>query len=146
MDSKGKYNTRQKELILKCLLEHKDEHVTADKIFGCLKSQGASVGQTTVYRNLDKLVKEGSVVKYAGNEGMGACYQFVSHDQCCTTHYHLVCAKCGQVIHLKCDYLDEMTAHLLDHHQFSMDKFKTVIYGVCRQCEAAKQPENERET
>ncbi len=143
MDSKGKYNTRQGELILNCLKEHMDEHVTADMIFGYLKAQGSSVGQTTVYRNLDKLVKEGNVVKYAGAEGMGACYQYVSHDHSCTTHYHLVCTQCGQVIHLHCDYLDEMTAHLLDHHQFSMDKFKTVIYGLCRQCEAERHGQNE---
>ncbi len=144
MDSKGKYNTRQGELILQCLKEHTDEHVTADQIFGFLKAQGASVGQTTVYRNLDKLVKEGSVVKYAGTEGVGACYQYISHDHHCTTHYHLVCADCGHVIHLHCDYLDEMTAHLLDHHQFSMDKFKTVIYGLCRSCEAARHDKEEK--
>jgi Fur family ferric uptake transcriptional regulator len=46
------------------------------------------------------------------------------------------------MIHLQCDYLDEMTAHLLEHHQFSMDKFKTVIYGLCTQCEAAKGKKN----
>lgn len=144
MEGKSKYNTRQGELILKCLQDHKNEHVTADKIFGYLKAQGASVGQTTVYRNLDRLVKEGSVVKYTGAEGLSACYQYISHGECCTAHYHLVCAECGEVIHLQCDYLDEMTAHLLAHHHFSLDKFKTVIYGLCRRCEAAKQQEEEK--
>lgn len=135
VENKGTYNTKQRERILECLKAHRESHVTADMIFGFLKAAGASVGQTTVYRNLDKLAKEGAVVKYAGADGQGACYQYVSDGHGCATHYHLVCAGCGRMIHLQCGYLDEMTAHLLDHHQFSMDKFKTVIYGLCRQCE-----------
>jgi len=141
MDSRSKYNTKQREMILSCLKEHHAEHFTVDKVLEYLKTQGASVGQTTVYRNLDKLVKEGVVIKYAGAEGQSACYQYIEHPESCATHYHLICADCGRMIHLQCEYLDDMTAHLLEHHQFSMDKFKTVIYGLCRQCEAHKEKE-----
>ncbi len=135
MDSKSTYTTKQGKLILSCLKKHKKEHFTAEKVHVYLKEQGTSVGQTTVYRNLDKLVKEGVVIKYAGGEGQGACYQYIEHPESCATHYHLICADCGRMIHLHCEYLDEVTAHLLEYHQFSMDKFKTVIYGLCRRCE-----------
>ena len=145
MDCRSKYNTKQGELILTCLKKHREEHVTAEKVLEYLKAQGTSVGQTTIYRNLDKLVNEGIVIKYTGAEGQGACYQYIEHADSCATHYHLICADCGRMIHLQCEYLDEMTAHLLEHHQFSMDKFKTVIYGLCRQCEAAKLKKNDGE-
>lgn len=138
MECRSKYNTKQGELILSCLKKHREEHVTADKVLEYLKVQGASVGQTTVYRNLDKLVREGIVIKYAGAKDQGACYQYIEDPESCATHYHLICADCGRMIHLQCEYLDNITAHLLEHHQFSMDKFKTVIYGLCRQCEKAK--------
>ncbi len=138
MASRSKYSTKQGEIILSCLMELQTQHVTVDRIMDFLREKGETVGQTTVYRNLDKLVKEGTVVKYAGAEGMGACYQYIAHSQSCGTHYHMICADCGQVIHLQCDYLDAMTTHLLDHHGFCMDKFKTVIYGVCKKCAAKK--------
>ena len=128
------YHTKQRELILECLKAHRAQHVTADNILEYLKAQGASVGQATVYRNLDKLTREGVVVKYAGPEGQGACFQYAECEGEGAAHYHLVCIDCGQMIHLQCEYLDEMTAHLLQHHQFSIDKYRTVIYGQCKRC------------
>lgn len=138
MASKNTYSTKQGEIILSCLMALQDQHVTVEKLMDYLREKGESVGQTTVYRNLDKLVRQGSVVKYAGAEGSGACYQYVADPESCSTHYHLVCGECGQVTHLECGYLDEVTTHLLDHHGFSMDKFKTVIYGVCKKCAAKR--------
>ena len=138
MNDRSGYHTRQREMILKCLKEHKAEHVTVDSLMAFLKDEGASVGQTTVYRNLDKLMREGVVVKYAGMEGQAACYQYADCGGEPGAHYHLICVDCGQMIHLQCDYLDEMTAHLLEHHQFGIDRFKTVIYGLCKKCAAKK--------
>lgn len=132
------YNTKQRDLILACLKEHQSQHVTADNIMDYLKEQGTSVGQATVYRNLDKLIKEGVVLRYAGAEGQGACFQYVDCTESCSAHYHLVCVACGQMTHLQCEYLDEMTAHLLEHHQFNIDKYKTVIYGLCNTCSSVK--------
>lgn len=136
MAKKAGYNTKQRDLILNCLKAHRSEHVTAESILTCLKQEGASVGQTTVYRNLDRLIREGAVAKYAGSEGQGACFQYLGCEEDCAAHYHLVCAGCGQMLHLQCEYLDEMTAHVLKHHQFSIDRYKTVIYGLCNQCAA----------
>ncbi len=138
MAQRTEYHTRQRELILQCLREHRDEHVTADSLLAYLKAEGASVGQTTVYRNLEKLIREGVVVKYAGAEGSSACFQYMDCGEECTAHYHLVCVDCGQMIHMQCEYLDDMTAHVLEHHQFSIDKYRTVIYGLCKRCAAKK--------
>lgn len=132
------YSTKQGSLILECLKLHKSVHVTAEDILAYLKAQGESVGQTTVYRHLDKLVRQGAVVRYAGADGQSACYQYMD---CCDdghAHYHLVCADCGKMTHLECGYMDELTSHLLEHHRFSVDKFRTVIYGQCNACAAAK--------
>jgi Fur family transcriptional regulator, ferric uptake regulator len=134
MADKIGYNTKQRDLILSCLKKHQSQHVTVENMIDYLKQQGTSVGQATVYRNLDKLMKEGAVVKYAGAEGQGACFQYMDCAEGGATHYHLVCIHCGQMIHLQCEYLDEMTTHLLEHHQFNIDKYKTVIYGLCNEC------------
>ena len=138
MNASGGYHTRQREMIVACLKEHRTQHVTVDSIMACLKAQGAAVGQTTVYRNLERLIREGLVMKYAGAEGQAACFQFVDCDCDSAVHYHLVCRDCGQMIHLQCEYLDELTAHVLEHHQFSIDRYKTVIYGLCNRCASGK--------
>jgi Fur family ferric uptake transcriptional regulator len=133
------YRTKQGDMILECLMANQSRHTTADDILADLKAKGESVGQTTVYRNLDKLVRQGVVVRYAGADGQGACFQYAGCEDGGHAHYHLVCSECGQMIHLECNYMDEMTTHLLEHHQFCVDKFRTVIYGLCRQCAAKRQ-------
>lgn len=128
------YSTKQGSVILDYLKRNKEQHLTAEDISARLKEQGASVGQTTVYRHLDKLVRQGAVMRYAGTDGQSACYQYMD---CCDeghAHYHLVCADCGKMSHLECEHMDEMTTHLLEHHQFSVDRFRTVIYGLCKAC------------
>jgi Fur family ferric uptake transcriptional regulator len=133
------YRTKQGDMILDCLKAKGSRHVTAEDILTDLKSKGMSVGQTTVYRNLDKLVQQGIAVRYAGADGQCACFQYAGCGEIGHAHYHLVCADCGRMIHLECSYMDEMTSHLLEHHQFCVDKFRTVIYGLCRQCAAKHQ-------
>ncbi|MGI5891783.1 MAG: Fur family transcriptional regulator [Bacillota bacterium] len=138
MKSSNGYQTKQRALILSCLQKNRSQHITVDKILTYLRSEGLSIGQTTIYRNLDKLVKEGIVLKYAPVEGRGACYQYVDQTDNIQPHYHLVCIDCGQMLHLQCHFLDKLSSHMSSHHNFCLDKYKTVLYGLCNDCAAVK--------
>jgi len=116
--------------------------MTVEGIRAALRDKGESVGQATVYRHLDRLVREGVAVRYAGANGQGACYQYIGCGEDGRAHYHLVCSECGRMIHMECGHMDEVTVHLLEHHQFCVDRFRTVISGLCRQC-TDKRPEGE---
>lgn len=134
MNSRKTYNTKQKNLILSCLHENQGRHVTVEMIIDYLKDKNESVGQTTVYRNLDKLVKDGVVLKFAAPGGMGACYEYLEQLQSHLNHYHLVCVECGQTIHLHCNHIDQLSAHIQEEHHFSLDGLKTILYGRCESC------------
>lgn len=127
------YKTKQGERILETLIRNEDRHLTAEEICVLLKEEGAAVGTATVYRNLEKLVAEGTIRRYRLDEGESACYQYIG-DGSCHEHFHLKCLGCGEVIHLECDYLDELNSHLLDHHSFHIDRTKIVLYGLCSVC------------
>ena len=131
------YKTKQGELIQNWLIENKDKHVTADEIMESLTRERSMVGKTTIYRYLDKLVSQGKVRKYIVEDGLSACYQYVENNDGCHEHYHLKCIECGKLIHLKCNYLNEMNAHILKNHSFMIDNSKTVLYGQCRICASA---------
>lgn len=128
------YKTRQRLQVLNCLIDNKAKHLTADEIAVILKQQGAEVGKTTVYRALEKLLEEGSIRKYISEEGKSACFQYVGDSEECRQHFHLKCVKCGRLIHLECDYLSDLEAHIFEHHKFTVDNTKTVLYGVCGDC------------
>ncbi len=141
MPSYQGYRTKQKEEILNYLISHKSCHVTADEITTHFAATGVKVGKSTVYRYLDRLVSQGVVRKYIIEEGVSACYQFIE-DNACHQHFHLKCVGCGQLIHMECDYLDQVNQHILKEHGFHIDSCKTVLYGTCASCAAGKDHSN----
>ena len=132
------YNTKQGELILSLLKSEAGRHFTADDIIKALSETGKSVGKATVYRHLDKLIKSGSVRKYIVDEGSSACFEYIGGDNHCHEHYHLKCSSCGRLLHVKCEYLDEVAEHILGHHGFVISPEKTVLYGICEECREAR--------
>lgn len=58
------YKTKQKEIILNFFIENKNKHLTASDIVKYINSNEETVGMTTVYRYLDKLVSAGIIRKY----------------------------------------------------------------------------------
>lgn len=129
-----KYKTKQRESIIAYLKDNKEKHVTAEEIMEYFKSLCTPIGKSTVYRCLDSLVNENLVRKYVITEKDGACFQYVDNNEECTNHYHLKCTKCGKLVHLECEDIEELQEHMLTHHNFKIDICKTVLYGECGDC------------
>ena len=94
------YATASRRKILEFLKEQKDRTVTAADIDAYLKESGSDVNITTIYRYLDKLEQDGTVIKYVAEKGHQAAYQYVEQEQHCEGHLHLKCVKCGCILHL----------------------------------------------
>ncbi|MCD8219501.1 MAG: transcriptional repressor [Ruminococcus sp.] len=141
------YKTKQREYLLEVLRGCGGRHVTVAELVRHLQDSGTPVGTATVYRNLEQLVSEGSVRKYLLDEKSGACYQYMDQEpQACREHFHLKCTQCGRLFHAGCEYLNQIGAHLLEHHGFVIDHTKTVLYGCCADCAAAQSNETPKET
>ena len=133
---KSKYKTKQREILLDHLKEIPGKHFTAGDICEYFKEQGAPIGQSTVYRQLEELVDEGLLNKYNLTASDPACFEYIGehlHDdgEIC---FHCKCEKCGKLIHLHCDELIEIQSHLMEKHQFTLDPVRTVFYGICGEC------------
>ncbi len=124
------YVTKQNSAVIEYISANPEMHFTADELAEALS---ASVSRSTVYRRLEKLCAEGVVRKYETGAGNKCCYQYVG-DKDCETHYHLVCTECNKTIHLKCDTLSEISAHIKQEHDFVLDNSRTVLYGKCGDC------------
>jgi Fur family ferric uptake transcriptional regulator len=128
----ARYETAPRALITAYLREHSGNHFTVDDMTERLKADGRPVGRTTVYRNLERLVGEGSVKRF-DTPGASACYRYVSDDKC-SEHHHLHCTSCGRLYHVDCDYMDELARHIESEHGFAVDVSRTVLYGLCAEC------------
>ncbi len=125
------YNTKQKNEIFEVVKSSFSGHFTAEELCGALKEREQNVGVSTVYRHLDRLVKQGVLRKYSAEHGESACYQLV---EASCSHFHLKCLNCGRLEHLSCGRLDAIGEHIRDEHGFLIDASKTVFYGLCKVC------------
>ena len=132
--AKSPYRTRQMTELLELMKCEKGRHLTVHEICRLLEDRGVSVGMTTVYRNLEKLVDQGIIAKYIIDGTTSACFEYVPEEEEKQVSYHCKCEKCGRLIHLRCDEVKGLQQHMAQHHGFTMDPLRTVFYGICSDC------------
>lgn len=134
MKQSMQYKTKQREIILNYLIEHKEEHIKVEEIYQHLRENNYEVGQTTIYRYLDILVKDGIVRKYILGEKNANCFQYIDNKEACDTHYHAKCDVCGNIYHIECHLLNDIATHLKEKHNYQLNNSKTVLYITCDKC------------
>lgn len=134
MKRPASYNTRQREAVIEYIVSLGDVHITAAQIVSHFHNKEISVGRTTVYRNIDKLIRAGKLQKYNVDGISGACYRYVSDNEKPCKQLLLKCESCGEFIRPECDELNEMHEHIYRAHTFKVNIAKTIFYGKCESC------------
>ena len=133
-EGKKNYRTRQQGALEEYFRANPDVCVTADELYLYFLNRGEKIGKATIYRILDRMVESGSIRKFLSDGGEGASYQCNDGNRGCPTHFHLKCTRCGAVIHMDCDFMEEFNRHIMEHHRFRVDNGRTIIYGLCEEC------------
>ena len=122
------YNTKQKDLILD-VIKKRNREFTIKDIYDDLKEE---VGLTTIYRLVDKLVSENKLNKTISKDNI-TVYQYLNE---CNkeNHFYLKCDECGNLIHVDCDCIDDLTKHIFKEHSFKPNKEHIIINGLCKKC------------
>ena len=143
--AKAPYKTKQMTEILTFLKSVQGRHVTVNEICDFFREKGISIGTTTIYRQLEKMVKEGLVAKYVIDGSSSACFEYLGAEEHChkTSCFHCKCEKCGKLIHLHCEDVVKLEQHLMDRHGFRMDPCRTVFYGICEECRSVEDEASE---
>lgn len=127
--------TSRREHILKVLLENQGKHLCAEDIYNLVKKKEPDVGIATVYRTLD-LFQEFDIInsmdfgdgrkryEFGGTEGMAQHH-----------HHHLICTKCGEIIEVNEDLLEELENRVSSQYNFHITNHQLKIFGLCQQCE-----------
>lgn len=138
MSNKAQYQTKQRDELLTYLESMSGKHITVNDVCEYFKTKGRSIGTTTVYRQLEKMVDQGIVTKYIIDAGSPACFEYVGADSHHTegSCYHCKCEICGKLIHMHCDELPQIQQHIKEHHGFTINSMRTVFYGICENCAA----------
>lgn len=129
------YKTRQRDLLIQFAESTKGSHFTVEDVRKHFEKNNETVGTATIYRWLEKMVCEHFLNKYIIDEKSAACFEYTGETpKTEKPHFHLKCESCGQLIHLHCEELEGIQNHILEEHGFSVDSFRTVFYGLCKNC------------
>jgi len=122
------YNTKQKDIILNTIKNYTKEFTIKD----LYKKLNENVGLTTIYRLIDRLVKENKLSKYIGKDNI-TYYQYLEecHED---NHFYLKCVKCGDMVHIDCDCILDLSNHIVKKHHFEPSKEHIIINGICEKC------------
>ena len=129
----AEYNTEQKKLLLDFLEKNHDSAYTIEEISTELKAKGASVGKSTVYRLMTRLVEEKRVKRQINDGSRKAIYR-ITLDSHCHNHLHLQCIKCGKVLHLDEKVSDKLLDTVQRLNDFLVSEEDTVLMGKCADC------------
>ena len=143
--AKARYKTKQMTELHTFLQSVQGQHVTVQEIREYFKDREIAVGTTTIYRQLEKMVKEGLVEKYVVEGTNSACFEYIGESETSDYEscYHCKCEKCGKLIHLHCEDVVKLEQHLMDSHGFRMDPCRTVFYGICEECRSVEDEASE---
>ena len=126
LKNKGYKITRQREAILKVLGETDHQLLTAQGIFEKVTQTNPGTNFSTVYRNLELLLKE-DIIKKVELERDAAYYEL---SQSGDHHHHLICKGCGNI--KKTDFCP--FKKIEDEDGFTPVEHRFEVYGYCKDC------------
>lgn len=135
---KGEYKTKSRNLIIDYLKAHADRRFTAHDLTKEFEAQGERVDRSTIYRNLERLSREGTLVRYKENATNATCFQYSEMHGQCHSHIHAQCEVCGKIYHLKNDIFRSAEKKLHEQYGISLDFGHTILSAVCDSCKAQK--------
>jgi Fur family ferric uptake transcriptional regulator len=110
-------------------LSHELAHLTSLQVYEEIRGRLPALNQSTVYRALERLVKQGKVS--VSDMGSGsAVYELLQSEP----HHHLVCQSCGQVQTIDNELVGQFFSQVSDNFHFKLSTNHLVLFGKCANC------------
>ncbi|GLW08638.1 transcriptional repressor [Microtetraspora sp. NBRC 13810] len=115
------------------ILRHSDGFRSAQDIYAEMRSDGAKIGLTTVYRALQALADNGKVDVLRTDDGEAVYRACASGDH----HHHLVCRRCGRTVEVAGPAVERWAETIGRENGFSDITHTVEVFGTCSSCVAA---------
>lgn len=125
-------NTRQRKLVLDAVLASCD-HPTAEEVYNAVRARDDKISRGTVYRNLNLLAEEGTILSIKAPGG-------VRFDRTVKPHAHVICLSCGEVVDAPSPVDPETEGRVAEATSYEIASHYTIFEGICPACRAAATP------
>jgi len=127
MREAGGRATPARRMLLRVLFSE-GEHRSAEELAAAVHAQAPDVNISTIYRNLDELVRLG-VVDRAYLGGGPASYHLAS-----AAHGHIVCELCGAMTEVPDDLFNDLAEVVAARYGFKIAPHRFAMTGLCANC------------
>ena len=128
------YKTKAREIIISYLKDNSNKRFTAREIYDYVTANADGINRTTIYRNLDRLCEQGDLTKFKEPNQDAWYFQYSEEHKHCNSHMHAQCSECGRIFHLESDFVEDFEKKLQDSYGLNVSASKTIIIGVCDDC------------
>ncbi|MDC0701298.1 MULTISPECIES: Fur family transcriptional regulator [Priestia] len=125
--------TPQREATVRVLLEHEEDHLSAEDVYLLVKEKSPEIGLATVYRTLELLTELKIVDKI--NFGDGVSRYDLRQEGAAHFHHHLVCMECGSVDEIQEDLLEDVEEIVEKQWNFKIKDHRLTFHGICHRCQ-----------
>lgn len=132
LKEKGYKCTSSREAIIDVFIKN-DTPCKANEILDMVSNITPGINFSTIYRNLDLLIKLGIVNKLNLEDGFSH-YELSKGEH----HHHIICKLCGSVKEIDLCPFKEMGKDKLEELGFEPLEHKFEIYGFCSKCKHRK--------
>lgn len=136
LHSKSYKLTPQREATVRVLLEHEEDHLSAEDVYLLVKDKAPEIGLATVYRTLELLTELKIVDKI--NFGDGVSRYDLRKEGADHFHHHLVCIECGSVNEIQEDLLGDVERIVERDWHFKIKDHRLTFHGICKRCQDKK--------
>ena len=123
--------TPEREEIVRAIFSL-ENHFTVARVAEIVRARGGKTSVTTIYRNMQHLVRAGLVSEVKcgpGNDEQH--YEHVHHDE---HHDHLTCLHCGKVVEFEDEAIEVLQRHVAEKYGFELIRHHLDLQGICRAC------------
>jgi Fur family peroxide stress response transcriptional regulator len=116
-------------MLIKADVTGRYDHPTAAMIYESVRTENPMISLGTVYRNLDKLVAEGEIIR------ISVPNRADRFDATTKEHYHLVCKGCGKAVDIESTKIMRALDKVFSGDaRFVVDDVQLVAMGLCENC------------
>ena len=109
---------------------------SAQDVYAALRTEGATVGLSTVYRHLQALADDGVVDAIQTPDGETS-YRFCG-EAGDGHHHHLVCRICGRAEEVEGPAIERWASTVAAAHGYSDVDHTVELFGTCASCSKAR--------
>ncbi|NOH04613.1 MAG: transcriptional repressor [Chloroflexi bacterium] len=123
------YRMTSQRLAILHVLHHSGAHLSPAEIYGQARLEQPGLTETTVYRTLEFLSKNG-LAHSAHKKNGHLVYQIARHE-----HHHLKCRNCGSEKEMKHSLLETLYRQLESESGYRLMDSHVTFIGICPECQ-----------